>query len=106
MTKISIPRKELDIVYVMNFYDLPLKGLCRYQGKIQLFETDYETEETTITLLSTFTRLKLLWRKKLFEICIGNHWTYKNGKRTGYFYWRNPEWFHRILYNLYFRIKK
>ena len=99
-------RHDLDIIYVTSFYDIPLKGLCRYEGKIQKFETDYDTEESTIIFLTPMERLRALWSKWLFEICVGTHQSYKNGKRAHYFYWRKPKFLHQFLYRLYFRLPR
>ena len=95
---------ELDIVYVDAYYDMPLGGLCRYNGKIERFKVDYETQEAQIILLSPWQRLKALWSKKLFEICVGKHQTYVNGKKSSYFYFRKPEILYKLLYKLYFKL--
>lgn len=95
-------RRELDIVFVQRFYDIPLSGLCRYNGKIERFETDYDTEESTIHFLTPLQRAKELFNKKMFEICVGTHQTYKEGKRHHYFYWRKPTFLHVALYKLYY----
>lgn len=97
---------DLDIVYVNSFYDIPLAGLCRYNGKIERFEVDYDTLKAEIFLLTPWQRFKALLNKKLFEICVGSHWTYKNGKRSCYFYWRKPVIIHKMLHNLYYKLKK
>ena len=98
-------RKELDIVFVSSFYDIPLAGLCRYNGKIERFHTDYDTEESTIIFLTPIQRLKALWSKWLFEICVGKHQTYENGKKSNYFYWRKPVIVHKLLYRLYYKMR-
>ena len=96
-------RRELEIVYVDAFYDIPLGGLCRYNGKIERFKVDYETEEATIIYLTHWQRFKELYHKKLFEICVGTHQSYVNNKRPNYFYWRKPKILHKILYKLYYK---
>jgi len=99
-------RRDLDIVYVTSFYDIPLAGLCRYEGKIQKFETDYDTEESTIIFLTPMQRFRALWSKWLFEICVGTHQSYENGKRAHYFYWRKPKFLHVFLYKSYFKRRR
>ena len=96
-------KQQLEIVYVTDFYDFPLGGLCMYNGKIEKFKTDYDTGETEIIYLTPWQRFKALWSKKLFEICVGTHQTYVDNKKPGYFYWRKPVILHKILYTLYYK---
>lgn len=99
-------KAQLEIIFVTNFYDIPLAGLCWYDGKVERFESDYDTQKTTIIFLTRYERFKALLGKKLFEICVGTHHTYKNNRKASYFYWRKPVILHKILYKLYYAIKR
>lgn len=102
---------ELNYVFISNYYDLPLSGLCRHQGKLCRFsiDKDWGGEEPVfydVFELSFFERLKARYNKKLFELCVGYHWSFKDKKREGSFYVRSPQWFYKWLFNIYFKIPK
>lgn len=97
-------RSNLHILWVSNYYDLPLEGLCRHYGKICRFETDYETEVTTIYSLEPIEKARWIFRKLAFELCVGTHWTYKDGKHREQSYGsRRPKWFWSMICRMYFR---
>ena len=95
---------NLHILYVIRFYDIPLEGLCLHQGKIEKFIVDYDTLQATIIHLSTLQRFHYLLKKKLFELCVGNHWTYKDGQRNSIYYERQPTCLHKALFNIYYTL--
>ena len=98
---------ELDIIFVSDYYDMPLGGLCRHNGKIEKFEVDYDTCSATIVSLTPLQRIRALVNKKLFELCVGHHWSYdKKGNQKSYFHWRRPEFLHKMLFNFYYWIIK
>lgn len=69
---------ELDIVFVESYYDIPLEGLCLYKNKIERFEVvDYDLADYKIVPLTTFQRWSALLNKRMFEFCVGTHWSYK-----------------------------
>lgn len=101
-----VPYKEMDFVFVSNHYDMHLSGLCKFNNefcRFQIVEFDInfdENPEYYIYKLTTKEKIKWLYRKTLFELCIGYHWTYpyrKNGLKP-----RKPDWFWQIIHNLYF----
>jgi hypothetical protein len=99
-------KQELEIIYVTDYYDIPLSGLCRYNNRIERFEYNEENQEYHIIHLTRYQRIVELFRKKLFEICVGTHQSYVNNKKPSFFYWRKPVILHRILFKLYYGIKR
>lgn len=101
-------QSEVDIIFVSSFYDWPLMGVCRYDGKTYKFqrepmvEDDY-SEYFNLQKLSFFERLHKWWKRTLFGICVGFHCHYKNNKRwQKYYSMRRPRWFWQILFKLYY----
>ena len=87
---ITITYKELyeNLVYVENYYDIPLSGLCTHKNQLVGFKVvDSEEDDPTYEIihLTPIQKIRELVKKKLFEICVGKHWSYKNGKRLGDF---------------------
>jgi len=98
-------RDDFEIVFVSNFYDLPLQGLGRKDGRWVEFVISDDGEEATYLLrpLTALQALRWRGRQRLFEMCVGTHWSYRHGKRDSSFYWRRPEWLHKLLFALYYR---
>jgi hypothetical protein len=102
---------DVDFVFITKHYDYHLRGLCRYNGELHSFTTDYPEDggspKVFVQKLSLFGKLKALLNKKMFEICVGYHWTYKNGKKvTETFKYKKPEWFWRRMFRLYYATYK
>ena len=98
---------DLHVVYVTNYYDIPLTGLCLYKGKLEKFEIDdFEEGKYRVIHLNPIQRLLARLDKKMFEIFVGTHWSYEEGRRTNYYYVRSPEWLHKAAFKLYYWIKK
>lgn len=104
-----IPYKKVNFLWITNHYDVHLSGLCVINNKICLFNTivDYDTGEydsyddlmCKITQLTFLEKLKFLFEKWLFELCVGTHWTYPDrllGSR--------PKDSNSILYKVYNRV--
>lgn len=91
-----------DYVYVSDHYDIHLRGLCRYKTKLCYFTTDYDTEDTIIYSLRWHEKIKGIFKKKIFEWCVGYHWTYPQREEGAEFYYRKPELLFVILFNLYY----
>ncbi len=96
---------NIDLVFVTSFYDKPLYGLCKHNNKLAKFSADHEEEGYTIYPLSSIEKIKCLINKKLFELCVGKHYTYKNNKPIDIFRWRKPIWLHKKLFNIYYKVK-
>jgi len=101
---IIVPYKALlgTVVFVEDYYDMPLVGLCYYQGRLSRFRkmahrSNDELYEITILSFSEVIFAKL--NQWMFEMCVGVHWSYKNGKQKGNFKGFTP------LTKLYFWFK-
>jgi hypothetical protein len=96
--------KEMNFVWVSSHWDIHLKGLCIEEGKLQRFKTDYDTELCTIYPLTTKEKFIWLFKKKMFEWCVGYHWTYPHRKTGNLYHRRKPVWIHKGLVWLYYTI--
>jgi hypothetical protein len=119
----KFPYTDFEFTFVMNYYDHPLTGLCRYNDELcyfsyvemqppsglseeeleDYFDNALDSDEYVIYQLSFFEKMKYLKKKKLFEICIGYHSSYSKGKKETFFHIRKPEWLYSFLFNLYFK---
>jgi len=123
----TIPYDDVNFRWVSNHWDIHLNGICEYQNQICEFKTiqgeghwtyildekgeEVEEDEYVETIptvceiyeLTEKEKKERLSRQRKFEICVGYHWTYpyrKTGERP--FRIRNPKWFYRLLFNLYY----
>jgi len=99
--------EDVKFRFVSDHYDIHLNGTCYYNGSLCEFMAElppghYNTTTVDIYKLSLVNKLKWIWRQWLFELCVGNHWSYKNGKRNGNFYNKKPKWLYKILLNWYY----
>lgn len=102
----TIPYKDLDIVFVTNYYDVPLSGTCIHDGKLCEFECSSEHDDPlmyAIYRLSFLQKIKAKFTQWKFEQCVGYHWSYHSGKKTTYFYIRKPKWLYTMLYKWFYR---
>lgn len=106
---VTLPYDEVDFVWISNHYDVHLSGLCKMGNTLFWFKTkiegDYENVECEIYMLSFWEEVKLRTRKFFFEQMVGYHWTYPNRKNKG-FYYRKPQWLSKLLFKLYYKIRK
>lgn len=99
---------DLNIVWVSNYYDGPLEGLCRQNGELMRFEIEEPDEARdddwyyNCYPLTKYEKVKWVIKQKMFEWCVGYHWTYTNNKRTNFFYYRKPEWLFKLLFKIYY----
>jgi hypothetical protein len=91
----TIPYEEVCFKWVSHHWDINLNGICIYENELCEFETffvydkDEEDEElqgdydafVRIYKLNFLQKLKWLWRKRKFELCVGYYWSYKDGER-------------------------
>lgn len=113
-----IDHKNLSIskIWVTSYYDYPLEGYCWYNSRRHYFiciESDNELEEGSthfeklyyyIYELDFIEYVKSIIDQKLFEICVGYHYTFKNGSRLGDYHLKSPEWFWKIVQTIYYKI--
>lgn len=128
----SIKYEDMDFVWISNHYDVHWEGLCRVDGKLCKFkthdETNYEAMKNScpycgndesddidtctceayktlmceIIPLSVLGKIAALYKKKMFEICVGYHWSYPNRKQGVRF---NVSKKDSILFKLYYFFK-
>ena len=104
---VSVERYEhTDFVWVADHYDFHLKGLCRFNKKLCVFITDQDSDPLLVTIVSMSVGSKLLYliRKTLFELMVGTHWTYRDGKLPIRFRLRRPKWLWARIMKLYYRM--
>jgi len=107
-----IPYSQVKFRWVSAHYDVHLKGTCIYGGELCRFKTDIIYDDDFSNVNVKIFRLnfieKIQWRIRqfLFEQCVGYHWSYINNKRGSSFYYRKPEWLYKILFKLYYKMKK
>jgi len=115
--------KDFQWEWVTNYYDTPLEGYARYNGKVfkvrrvsewgNWFNPDYDddkedgpdnpvyaetfSDDFEAVPVTGFARLVYWAQRTSFEIFVGRHWTYHKGKRLDR-ECRSPVWLHRIYY--------
>lgn len=105
---------ELDFVWISSHYDVHLSGLCKMGNTLFWFETINAHEffeedkplKCKVFMLSFWEEIKLRMRKFFFEQMVGYHWTYPQRKNWARFYYRKPVWLNKLLFSLYYKIKK
>jgi hypothetical protein len=127
----KIDYDKMKFVFVTDHWDIHLAGLCEYNGKLHYFETvderEYECNPLfiesikfngithkepyfreigelycVIYSMSLFEKINQLWRKKLFEVCVGYHWSYPNRRDTVD---NKPYWLKKLLWKMYFYLR-
>jgi hypothetical protein len=84
-----------------------LSGTCIYHDDLCYFTAQYHYDDEKryydVYELTPSERLKWYIRQRLFEICVGYHWSYKGRKRLmNEFVLRDPKWLYRFLFNAYY----
>lgn len=94
-------------VFASSHYDIHLEGICKYNNKLHEFRTDYNTEICTIYSLTFWEKVKWIKKKKLFEWCIGYHFSYPHRlKKDIHHKTRKPRWFWQFVFDIYYDRKK
>ena len=75
-----IPYEHMNWVWISSFWDVPLRGLCKYNGKLcrfQGFGWVYGKKMSRYHIIRLSTISKTIWiiRKFLFEFMVGKHWS-------------------------------
>ena len=108
---LRIKYEHINFVWVSDHYDIHLSGLCRMNGQLMRFEIPKNSKwcggpwhipRFHIYKLNPIEKLCLLLKKRLFEICIGKHWTYPDRKQGVRSKIRKPLWFWRLVFKLYY----
>lgn len=96
--------EDLDFYFVQDHYDLHLSGIAYYNNVLYKFDTIYTDEKeiySNLTELTFVGKIVWLYRKKLFEICVGKHWS---KPFTEQFRYRSK--FHKFLFGVYYKLPK
>lgn len=102
---IRIPAEKLRLLWVSNYWDHPLEGLCVVRGEVHHFKRTYGSRWCEVTPLTRRQKFRWWLRKTAFEVCVGTHWTYRHGSRApGGWHLRQPKWFWRQLHRFYYRV--
>jgi hypothetical protein len=109
----TLPYDDIDFVWISNHYDVHISGLCKMGNTLFWFETKnhqeyfYDEEQLVcdVYMLSFWEEAKLRMRKFFFEQMVGFHWSYPK-RKNNHFHYRKPEWLYKLLFKLYYTIKK
>tara|TARA_Y100000310_G_scaffold56232_1_gene51642 strand:+ start:47682 stop:48092 length:411 start_codon:yes stop_codon:yes gene_type:complete len=106
-----IPYEEVDFVWISNHWDMHLSGLCRYNKKLCYFDNvddiyDNKLKDIYVSIHNLIFDEKIEWiiRKKLFEWCVGYHWTYPHRESGVHYRKRSPRWFWQFIQDAYYRV--
>lgn len=110
-SKLTSKQYPLHYVWVTNYYDFPLQGTCKHEGKLCRFEWDHENDTGNDVIYDIFTlspKEKMIWkiRQFMFEICVGTHSTYNGNSRRTYFKLKKPKWLWQTVFSVYYKIKR
>lgn len=103
--------KDMNYVFVSDYYDGPISGTCIHNNELHKFEAVYDSitemhnEYYIIHPLTPWGKVKAKVRQWSFEICVGTHMSWNGNKRRSFYYIRSPKWLHKCLFYLYYRVK-
>ena len=105
----TLPYDEIDFVWVSNHYDVHISGLCKLGFSLFYFKSiNHDSDEELmceIWMLSFIEEIRWKLKKFFFEQMVGYHWSYPKRKNS-HFHYRKPEWLYKLLFKLYYTIKK
>lgn len=112
----TILYNEVKFKFISNHYDVHLEGTCIFNNETCYFTNKYpEYDEDTacweemfvkIYKLTFKEKIKFAFKQKMFELCIGYHWTYPYRKQGASFYYRKPKWLYVWLFDTYYKVSK
>lgn len=109
LIKSIVPYNNVKFKFIEDHYDIHLKGTCYYKNELCSFVTlsnsfkkNYNNPLCEITFLSRKEKIRKIFKQKIFELFVGTHWTYKNGKRTPNFGERKPKFFWNFMFRFYY----
>lgn len=100
-----IPYEHMEWVWISAFWDVPLRGLCKYNNKLYSFQgfgavCGKKMARYHILKMNLLEKIRWLLRKFTFEIMVGKHWS-SYPSRIKY----KDKGFLRKIYYLPFNIK-
>jgi hypothetical protein len=109
----TLPYDEINFVWVSSHYDVHLFGICKMGNTLFYFKTinyedlydDDKELMCEIYYLTFWEDVKWRLKKFFFEQMVGYHWSYPKRKNS-HFHYRKPEWLYKLLFKLYYTIKK
>lgn len=103
-----LPLHLLKLRFVSDYYDHPLAGVCFYEGEWMEFYYPPENGlkhysrknkfKVHLFRLTAWEKLKWAYAIKLFEVCVGRHWSFPNN--TMFEHSKS----HPYLFNLYYKL--
>ena len=113
----TLQEQDVNFIWVSDHYDYHKNGLCLYRGKycefkgkeVEIKNNNYIFNNVyyDIYKLSFKEKIKWLYNKKIFEWCVGYHWSYpknSNKKIWDSFHTRKPNWFFSLLLKFFYKI--
>ena len=113
----KITYNDADFVWISHHWDVHLEGLCRVNNELMHFKTieeniydekkdEYSYDQIKVDIFKLGFTEKLRWilKWRLFELCVGTHWTYPQ-KNSGRYTLRKPLWFWNIILSIYYKRK-
>ena len=115
----NISYSDMDFKFISDHYDLHLNGSCIYNNELCEFKTivgdwnedndKWDEDFCDIYKLNFIEKFKWLYTQWSFEQCVGYHYSYDveiQSKTVKGFYYRNPKWLYKLLFNVYYKINK
>jgi len=104
----TIEYNNLNLIFVSDYYDIPLNGTCYYNNNICEFKTivgdwdgvkkEWLPSYFEIYQLTWIGKIKWVWTQWLFEFCVGYHYSHRNKL----IYIRKSKWLSDKLYKWYY----
>lgn len=88
-------------VWHSNYYDHPLSGVARINGRDWWFTCGYHENWVLLRRMGRAESFRQWVRRTKFGLMVGWHCHYKDGRRFCFFGGRRPKWFFRRLATSY-----
>lgn len=104
----DIARDKLTFEWVTNYYDAPLAGFARFEGRLYHVRRDDPDDEVfAAEIVGPGGWCAYRWRRWLFETCVGGHWSRPKVKEKlvqteGGIWVKKRNHIQRVLFILYY----